>query len=209
MSAGATLGNRTGVPEWTLIMLQLLRIFWDILLLRRGPADVPHSPTTLVLVIAALLAGNLAFGSVLPEQPGRPTPWLLPAAIALLLCAYWLLLWCFGFGARFVQTVTAILGVSLLLLPAEFVVAAAGSGVLTVPALLRGLVSMAFLALVVYDVYVNARILAAAIERPVALTVVIVVCVQLAIFLGAFFLTGQDLPSLQPAGKQAAGAGST
>ncbi|MCS6946146.1 MAG: hypothetical protein NZM12_00870 [Steroidobacteraceae bacterium] len=181
-------------------MLQILRLFWDILLLRKGPAEVPYAPALLGGVIGALLAGNFLLGRLLPAPAEPQNPLLLPVAVALALLAYRLLLGRFGVRERFVQTATAMMGVSLLLMPAEFLVAALASGAIALPAALRGAaVSFTFVALVAYDAYVNARILGAAIERPTALAIIIVVCVQLAVFIGALLITGERLPTATPA----------
>jgi hypothetical protein len=61
------------------------------------------------------------------------------------------------------------------------------------------LLNLGFLALVIYDFYVTARILASALERPVALAMLIVIGLQLAVILLAFGILGERLPGLPPA----------
>ena len=96
-------------------MTQLLRVLVDIALLRRDPGVLPASVTLLVLAatadaLASAWYASIAFGS------GN-----LAARIGLhlgfALSAFWVLLTAWGRGHRYRQTMTALLGTSVLLTP--------------------------------------------------------------------------------------------
>lgn len=94
-----------------------LRTYFDIVMFRRGPEDLPVSPTLLLLTIAANVLLGLALSSALP----LPEHDRISVAVvgALFLCAwYWALLRLAGKPERFLQTATAIFGFQTVLLPA-------------------------------------------------------------------------------------------
>jgi hypothetical protein len=95
---------------------QLLRLFVQIALLRRGPQDVPASQLLLALTVAAYFLVNFAVSSVLPPFPG---PWLgqLCVDVVFMLVWYALLLNLVRRPERFLQTTIAVYGFQVVLSP--------------------------------------------------------------------------------------------
>lgn len=177
-------------------MLPALRIFLDIALLRRGPEDVPVSQSLLLATIGGFLA--LSFGLRLLFEPSLPQ-WPLQILISILFALLWyrVLLGVFGKSERFQQTMTAIFGVNCLLTP--FLV--------PIETLVRPFVEkpndaspwvVLLLPLAVYVIYVTARILRSAIDRPMFQCVALVLLHTLLepFVMGAFL----DIPVTPAAG---------
>lgn len=96
-------------------MKALWTLFWQICQLRRGPEDVPYSVQLLVLL--AVLDVALGIGGQLLAAPDR-----LRIAVSLTLLAvvmdaavFWGLLWFKRLQSRWVQGLTTIFGIDLLL----------------------------------------------------------------------------------------------
>ena len=101
-------------PHHTKSMLQLIRLFVDISLWRKGPQDVPASGIVLVLAVL-LYVGVSALQLAASDQSS--TRFLVGLVVDPLLIAgwIWVVLAIFGRRARFEQTVTAIFGTYALL----------------------------------------------------------------------------------------------
>jgi len=98
-----------------MVILRFLQSFLDIALWRKGPQDLPASSLLALLVLAAYMATGLFRMRLfaLDLQAGL----LFICIDALMLGAWlWLVLAFFGRRQRFVQTITALLGVGLLVL---------------------------------------------------------------------------------------------
>jgi len=94
-------------------MQELLRVFWDIALFRRGPRDVPASRLLLAVAAAGYVATSavqslLLFGPPLAVERGF-------ADLALTVAVFWTALALRRRGYRFLQTLTAMLGTGTLL----------------------------------------------------------------------------------------------
>lgn len=142
----------------------LFRQFFDIALLRRGPEDLPASQSVLTGTVVAYVLASLAAGALLPPQPGDPVL-LLAVDTGLMLLWLVLLLKVAKRPERFQQTATAVFGFQLVLAP----LFAAGMWAFLgyredanwqVP------VSMLIVALGIWALVVNARILKSATEWP-------------------------------------------
>jgi hypothetical protein len=145
-------------------MTATIKILFDILLLRAGPEDLPASPRLLWGTFALLMAMQAGLGVwLMPEDPS-----ILPQALVSGLASLgWLalVLRLFGKAERFTQTASAMLGMACLFAPISLPVIAsirpqAGQAVEWSP-----LVLLAF-GISLFLIYLNARILRAAIERP-------------------------------------------
>jgi hypothetical protein len=116
-------------------MSALIRLFWDICTFQRGPQDTPYSP----FLLGSLLLIKLVFefatffipdgtGTTLPVS--SVVPYLLVDA-AVSIGMIFLILWTHGYVARSLQTITATLGVDIILglaqLPFKFLANAAGN----------------------------------------------------------------------------------
>lgn len=100
----------------------------DLLLFRRSPADLPHSPTALALLFIAMIVLDAGAARALIDEPGNPLLALANNAIALLLVHA--LLRVSGKSARFVQTAIALLLVRVFLSTMTLVLLA---GILPIP----------------------------------------------------------------------------
>lgn len=104
-------------------MFRLAKVFWDIALGRRSPAQLPSSVFLLMLVSAAVAALEVV-GALLP--PGSSDGILLRVilSVAVPLAFAWVVLAITQHGQRFLQTGSALLGVAVL---AELVMYPLGS----------------------------------------------------------------------------------
>lgn len=160
-------------------MNSTLKTFLDILSLRAGPEDLPTSPKLLggVFVLLVLLQTGLGAwfmptdASILPQA-------LLSGAVSLGWLA--LVLRLFGKPERFVQTGTAMLGIACAFAPIAIPVLASVRPEPGQPVALTPLALVAF-AISLYLIFVNGRILRAAIERPLFQCIVL-------FLLGEFFV---------------------
>ena len=96
-------------------MKALWTLFWQICQLRRGPEDVPYSVQLLVLL--AVLDVALGIGGQLLASPDRLRIAVSLTLLAVLMDAavFWGLLWFKRLQARWVQGLTTIFGIDLLL----------------------------------------------------------------------------------------------
>jgi hypothetical protein len=107
-------------PFHKAIMRELVRLFTDITLLRRGPQDLPASPLLLALTIGAYLVICEIASELVPQQH------LLAQGLLYALCTmawYAVLLRLSGRPERTLQTVTGLFAVQVLLTPPQLVAA--------------------------------------------------------------------------------------
>jgi len=98
-----------------MVILRFLQSFLDIALWRKGPQDLPASSTLATLALIAYL--GTGFLRMRLFTLDRGTSLLFICVDALMLGAWlWLVLAFFGRRQRFVQTLTALLGVGLLVM---------------------------------------------------------------------------------------------
>jgi len=101
-------------------MTELVKLFTQIALLRRGPQDLPASLLLLVLTVLAYLVVNLLLYALLPpanaaELHAFPAQLLVDTAFTLLW--YVVLLRLAGRPERTLQTSTAVFGLQIVLTP--------------------------------------------------------------------------------------------
>ena len=94
-------------------MLQLAKAFLDIALRRQTPADLPASLLLLVLAAGAAALTEV-LGALLPPPPNGQIPLRILLVVGLPLAFTWGLLALARRRGRFLQTATALLGVSAL-----------------------------------------------------------------------------------------------
>lgn len=97
------------------VMRDVIRLFVQIAMLRRGPQDLPASALLLVLVVCGYVAVFVAVSALLPPSAG----WQLALGIDVLFTLAWfaVLLRLVGRRERFLQTTTGIFGLQMLLTP--------------------------------------------------------------------------------------------
>src|SRR5882724_11581851 len=93
----------------SMLMRELLRLFIQIALLRRGPQDVPASRMLLPATVLGYFIVNGVVSAVLPPIPGA---WLPQLAVEVLFMLVWYvaLLRIVNRPERLVQTATAMFG---------------------------------------------------------------------------------------------------
>jgi len=96
-------------------MKELIQLFTQIALLRRGPQDLPASMLLLVLTMLGYFAVNFLVSSALPPVTGWPTHLLIDVVFTL--AWYVLLLRLVGRPERILQTTTAVFGFQAVLSP--------------------------------------------------------------------------------------------
>ena len=161
-------------------MTATLKTLFDILLLRAGPEDLPASPRLLWGTFALLLVLQAGLGAWLMPEDRSILPQALLSGLASL---GWLalVLRLFGKPERFTQTASAMLGMACLFAPISLPVIAAirpqaGQAVEWSP-----LVLLAF-AISLFLIYLNSRILRAAIERPLFQCIVLFLLGEFLVF---------------------------
>jgi len=99
-------------------MTDLVRLFVQITLLRRGPQDLPASPVLLFGAAIAYFAVSLAVGKAFPPVQGN---WVLPLTVDVLFTFAWyaLLLRAVGKPERFLQTTSAVFGYQTVIAPLQ------------------------------------------------------------------------------------------
>ena len=105
--------NVSSKPGSTLVALA--RLYWDLALWRRGPADVPGAAVLLWSTLAAYLALTASLSALLGLH--RSWPGELITDVLYTLGWAWLLLRAAGRRGRFVQTASALFGFQLVLAP--------------------------------------------------------------------------------------------
>ncbi|HEY6454582.1 MAG TPA: hypothetical protein VIY90_04795 [Steroidobacteraceae bacterium] len=154
-------------------MSELLRLYSQIALLRKGPQDVPAVGLLLLLTALGYFIVNALMVLLLPLPAG---PWLraLLLDVVFTLAWYWALLHLFGRGARFVQTATAILGYRAVLTPlslcSEWLVRRLGENdTWQLP------VSVVYIIVLAWMVAASGRVLRAALDWPMPACVALVI----------------------------------
>jgi hypothetical protein len=153
-------------------MLSTLKTCLDIALLRRDPSDLPASPPLLGAMIVLFLVLNSILSSIFRPEVESWFMQLL-ASVAFSILWYWMLLRLFGKPERFLQTMTAIVGFGCLITPVLVPLTGMIAPYAAKPEEAAPLV-LVLLPVAIYVVYVTARILRAAIERPMFQAVALV-----------------------------------
>ncbi len=172
-------------------MSELLRLYSQIALLRKGPQDVPAVGLLLLLTALGYFIVNALMVLLLPLPTG---PWLraLLLDVVFTLAWYWALLRMVGRGARFLQTAAAILGYRAVLTPLS----------LSSEWLLRRLgdndtwqlpVSVVYIIVLAWMVGASGRVLQAALEWPMPACVALVILE----FIAGWMLMFGVLPGLR------------
>ena len=163
-------------------MNELIQLFAQIALLRRGPQDLPAATLLLALTVVGYLVVNLLVSSVLPPVKGWPAQVLVDTLFTL--AWYVALLKFLGRSERILQTATAVFGLqgllSPLLIASDWLMLRFGEDTLwQVPVACAGLL------LVVWLIAANSQIVKAALEWSSPASVVLVI---LQIFSGRLLL---------------------
>lgn len=93
-----------------------LRLYWEILRLRKGAEDLPVSPSLLLATIGLVVAAGLLIVQLAPE-PGSHSAAVLAIDTTVMLLWGRIVLQAVRRPERYLQTMTAIFGVQLVLQP--------------------------------------------------------------------------------------------
>jgi len=96
-------------------MTELIRLYTQIALLRRGPQDLPASTLLLVLTVVGYLIVNVVVSTVLPPIKAWPGPLLVDTLFTLLW--YVVLLRLAARPERTLQTASAVFGLQAVMAP--------------------------------------------------------------------------------------------
>jgi len=159
-------------------MKELVRLFGQIAVMRKGPQDVPASVALLAATAAAFFLINCLVSAVLPPVPG---PWLTQLVIEVVFTFAWyaLLLKILRRPERFLQTTTAVFGYQAVLAPLSIAAVwlvrrYAEDDMWRLP------ISLLALAIVVWQVAANTSVLKAALEWGTPACVALVILQNLA-----------------------------
>ncbi len=170
---------------------QVARLYTDIALLRRGPEDVPVSAVLLALTVLAYMLLSLLLSALMPAVEEDQIA-LIALDSFLSVAWYWVVLRLAGRPERFLQTATAVFGYQTIVAPA-FVGATWLFLHYMKDATWQLPVSLLLLALAVWTLAVNGRILRSATGWPQVTCVALVVMeaiISRVIALGLFPGTG-------------------
>lgn len=166
-------------------MKDIIRLFTQIALLKRGPQDLPASMLLLVLAIIGYLCVNLIVSSALPPDEH----WLGPLLVDTLFTLVWYvaLLRLLGRPERMLQTVTAVFGfqavLSPLLIASTWLLRRLGEDASwQLPVTCVGLLLLAWL------IAANSHVVKAALEWPGPASVALVILQMIAGWLVVFAL---------------------
>jgi hypothetical protein len=153
-------------------MKELIQLFTQIALLRRGPQDVPASILLLVLTVLGYFGVSFLVSSLLPPTPDWLAHLLLDVPFTLVW--YVLLLKVVGRPERILQTTTAVFGFQTVLSPLAVLsewltLRFAQDSTWDLPVKLMGIV------LVVWVIAANSHIVKAALEWSSAASVALVI----------------------------------
>ena len=167
-------------------MKELVRLFVEIALMRKGPQDLPASVALLATSAAGYFIVNCLVSAALPPIPG---PWLWHLVVDVVFTFVWyaLLLRILRRPERFLQTTTAVFGYQAVLAPlwiaAVWLVRQfADDDTWRLP------ISMIGLGIVVWKVAANAQVLKAALEWALPACVALVILQYLAGQILLFYL---------------------
>ena len=162
------------------LMTATLKTLFDILLLRAGPEDLPSSTRLMWGFFALLVALQSGLGAWLMPEDTSILPQALLSGLASL---GWLalVLRLFGKPERFTQTATAMLGIACLFAPISLPVIASIRPQMGQTVEWSPLVGLAF-AISLFLVYLNGRMLRAAIERPLFQCIVLFLLGEFLVF---------------------------
>lgn len=161
-------------------MTELLRLFMQIALLRKGPQDLPASPMLLTLTIAVFSGVDLVVGTVLPPVADRWL-WASTQAVGIVFTIFWyaMLVYVVKKPERYLQTCTAVFGFQILLSPL-LVVAQWLSRRFEQDSLGGSAVSLISFALLIWILAANSHIVKEALEWAMAPSVALVILEALA-----------------------------
>jgi hypothetical protein len=142
-------------------MKELIQLFTQIALLRRGPQDVPASMLLLVLAVLGYAAVNVIVQVLVPTVAGWGPRLVLDVAFTLVW--YILLLHFVGRPERILQTVTAVFGFQAVLSP-PLALSSWLLGRFSEDATWQLPVTLIFLILVTWAIAANSHVVQAALE---------------------------------------------
>ncbi len=140
-------------------VLALLKTWFDIIRLRKGPDAVPRSPVVFALAVALWLASGIAFVLMIEGFDMKDFIVGILTGVTVLLCYAAILNFC-GKAERTIQTLSAIVGCGALL-----TFAMAAGNLILVPLVGAGLTGNIVFLIFLWSVPVEGHIISRAIDR--------------------------------------------
>jgi hypothetical protein len=167
----------------------LFAVVIDIVLLRRGPEQLPASPVLLAICIALYCAIAATVASAMGTVNSR-----LPVEMAVIIMAT--LLW-YRAGLqiakkseRFVQTLTAMFATRALIAPVDLPIRLTVFSQIQANTQPSSLLAMLFLFLLVWQFVINVRIIRAAFEWPLPAAIIMIIAQEFAVLMVVAALFG-------------------
>ncbi len=167
----------------------LFAVVIDIVLLRRGPEQLPASPVLLTICIALYCAIAATVASAMGTADPR-----LPAEMAAIILAT--LLW-YRVGLqfakkaeRFVQTLTAMFATRALIAPVDLPIRLTVFSQMQAETQPSSLLALLFLFLLVWQFVINVRIVRAAFEWPLPAAIIMIIAQEFAVLMVVAALFG-------------------
>ena len=173
-------------------MLPLIRILFDICLLKKGPEDIPYSQLILYMCFGLWIASLLAT-TILLQDFDSIDAWIGLASGVLGLFAYLVTLSVSGHGSRAVQLLSALTGAGALILFAMLAVL-----VLLSPFLGPKIANIAAILVMFWSIPVEGHIIARAIERHWYIGIVIAMMIFILQFVFTSTIASILVPSMAP-----------
>jgi hypothetical protein len=172
----------------------LLGVIVDIILLRRGPEDVPASPALLAVVISIYFAGAAITGALF-SPPDQPWASQLVVAIFVTLAFYQVALSVAKKRERFVQTMTAMFAVRAIFTPILAPLVGSFMASLQAKQPVSSMLLLLILAGTVWGFVVDVRIMRSAFEWPTPAAVLLVIGQQISLAVFVLLLAGAHPPA--------------
>ena len=167
----------------------LFTVVIDIVLLRRGPEQLPTSPVLLTIFIALYCAIAATVASAMGTVDSR-----LPVEMAVIVGAtllwYRVALQMAKKPERFTQTLTAIFATRALLAPVDLPVRLTVFSQMQANVQPSSLLAMLFLFLLVWQFVINVRIVRAAFEWPLPAAIIMIIGQEFAVLMVVAALFG-------------------
>ena len=161
----------------------------DIFLFRRGPDVLPTSTTLLAILIAVHTALNAWFAARMAETPPN-WPIALALSVAFMLAWYYTALKRANKTERFTQTMTAMFGVNVLVVPIVTPMAMSFVSQPKDQQTAPGVLALVLLAVCVWAIAANVSIIRKAFEWPLGVALALFIGQNIAWFIIAAVLFG-------------------
>lgn len=168
----------------------LFAVVIDIVLLRRGPEQLPTSPVLLGISVALYCAIAATVAGVMGTADPR-LPFEMIVIIGATLLWYRIGLQLAKKAERFVQTATALFATRALIAPVDLPIRLTVFSQMQANTQPSSLLALLFLGLLVWQFVINVRIVRAAFEWPLPAAIIMIIAQEFAVLMVVAALFGQ------------------